>query len=208
MGMRHFLIGFALLAGCVTSRSQNDSLNDNACMDKEKKSIAYEIWCTTSYRKEFDEKQSSVQGQGAWVMPQTKEESVVDFKAVFKDYALSILPVNKSKDHDILLSIHMQNSWDSRVVIAAFMHGLSLYCIPCWGDDVYYLKVTAVNKKGLEKEYLIRREVSTTSWLPLIFAMPFSEKPITARNKVMTENWKELLIRMSKDGFFDKDKIN
>jgi uncharacterized protein YcfL len=205
--MKNCVIGIVLLAlaGCVTSRSPDFVCNDSQSKSMEKKSIAYEIQCTTSYQKEFDEAQSSVQGQGAWVQPHTKEESIVHFKTVFKDLSSSISPIDPRKESaDIVVSINLQNSWNSQVVAAAFLHGLSLYCIPCWGDDIYYLKATVKNKKGVQKEYLIKRNISTTSWLPFIVVTPFGELPITARNKVVEANWKELRFKMAADGFFDK----
>ena len=203
-------IGFIALciSGCVTSRSPDCcGYNRQLTEGKVKKSISYSFIRTASKNKEFDPKSAVLPLQGAWVGPQTTEDAEYQFKTIFEDSVSSILSFSESKasECDIKLTINQQNGFNPLAVIPAFFSGASFCIIPCWADDVYYLNVKAENKRGLKKEYLIMRDVSTTTWLPLILAMPFSEMPLTARNKITAENWKDLKCKMEADGFFDKN---
>ena len=102
-----------------------------------------------------------------------------------------------------MLDIHQQNAWNPLAVFPAMLGGFTLGICPCWGDDVYHLNALARSKSGLNKEYTVSRTVTTTTWLPFIFAMPFSDAPLISRDKITLENWKELRCRMEHDGFFD-----
>jgi hypothetical protein len=143
---------------------------------------------------------------GGWVGAQSSEDAVTQFKTVFENSATSISSFvdSNASEADVKLSIHQQNAFNPLAAIPAFFSGASFLIIPCWGDDIYYLNVKAENKDGLKKEYLIMRDVKTTTWLPLILAMPFGELPVVARDKITLENWKELKSKMEDDGFFDK----
>ena len=209
--MKNCAIGIALLAlaGCVTSRSPDfPDYNKNLSGENEKKSISYSIIRTQSASpsKNFDPDSSTVAMAGAWVGPETEDAIKTKFSRVFEDAATSLIPFgnDNATKADITLHINQQNAWNPLTVFPAFVSGYTLLIVPCWGDDVYYLKVKATRKTGLKKEYLIMRDVSTTTWLPFIFAMPFGELPATARDKITLENWKELRYRMEADGFFDK----
>ena len=209
--MKNIAIGIVLLAmaGYVTSRSPDfPDYNRNLSEGKEKKSISYSIVRTQSMSpsKNFDSNSSSLAIQGGWVAPETAEAVKIKLNAVFEDAATSLVPISNTlaTEADITLHVNQQNAWNPLVVLPAFVSGFTWLIVPCWGDDVYYLKVKATSKTGLKKEYLIMRDLTTTAWLPFIFAMPFSELPVTARDKITLENWKELRYKMEADGFFDK----
>lgn len=199
----------AIFSGCITSRSPDCTAYDkNLANGKQKKSISFSFLRSASPNQYFSPSSPLVPMQGAWATPQPSDAALYQFKTVFEDSAASFSSFTEStgSDSEIKMTINQQNGFNPLSGIPAFFSGATLLLMPCWADDVYYLSVKAENKKGLKKEYLIRRDVTTTAWLPFIFAMPFSDMPWTARDKITLENWKELKSRMEMDGFFDAEK--
>lgn len=201
-----------LMTGCVTSRTPDCvGYRINLKKDKENRSVAYSFVRSTNIavNKGFDPMSSTPAVAGGWVGPQTDIAALTQFNAVFEPATKSLTPTvdRTGGSCDIMLSIHQQNAYNPLVVIPAALSGFTWSIIPCWGDDVYYLNVVAANNRtGEKKEYLISRKVSTTVWLPFIFAAPFGEMPTTARDHITMENWKELRCKLEDDGFFDVDK--
>ena len=195
-----------VVSGCVTSRSPDCSeYTLQLGKEKLKKSISFSLLRTshTSSGKEFEPCSATPAFQGAWAGSQSQETAIAQLKGVFDPVATSVAPITVGKETEIKLEIHQQNTYNELISVAAFFHGFTFGCIPCWGDDVYYLSVRASNNKGLTKNYLLMRDVTTVSWLPLILVMPFSELPATAVNMITMENWKELKMKLENDGFFD-----
>lgn len=198
----------AVLSGCVTSRSP-DCIGYQSKLDagKTKKSIAYSYRrsSTASVAKTFDSTSATPATCSAWVVPQDEAGSLRQFCSTFESASMAITPTIDRNGGlcDIMLDIHQQNAWNPLCIFPAMLGGFTLGICPCWGDDVYHLNVVARSKSGLNKEYTVSRTVTTTTWLPFIFAMPFSDTPLSSRDKITLENWKEIRCRMEADGFFD-----
>lgn len=206
-----YIVFAMVMTGCITSRSP-DFYGYRLQLDegKQKKAIAYTLIRSgaASTHKSFDPMSSTPAFTGAWAGAQVEQVAVGQFRSIFEPAAKNISPSFDLRigDADILMEINQQNTWNPLACIPAFFSGFTFGCIPCWGDDIYYLNAKVTSKTGRKKEYLIKREVSTVSWLPLIFAMPFGEMPVTAVNKITQENWKELRQKMEDDGFFDSQR--
>lgn len=197
-----------LESGCVTRRSPDFAgYQMQLQAGKEQKSIAYSLQRSgnASVDKEFNPNSTSPAVTGCWVAPQPENMVLQQFNSIFQPAATTITPTvdRTGGSCDVMLEVHQQNAWNPLAVFPAMLGGFSLGLIPCWGDDVYHLNVKATNKTGLCREYTISRAVTTTTWLPCIFAMPVSESSVTARENVTLENWRELRSRMEADGFFD-----
>lgn len=204
---------FALGSGCVTRRSPDFAgYQLQMQVGKEQKSIAYSLRRSgsASVDKEFNPNSTAPAMAGCWVGPQPEATVLQQFNSVFQPTATAITPTvdQMGGNCDIMLELHQQNAWNPLAVFPAMLGGFSLGLVPCWGDDVFHLNVKATNKTGLRREYTISRAVTTTTWLPCIFVMPVSESPVTARENVTLENWKELRGRMEADGFFDAGPSN
>ena len=197
----------SILCGCVTSRSEDFRGSFRGVPAPEKKSIVYSFrtTSTSSQSKDFNAYTTASIGTGAWVPPQEDGAALRQFAEVFSPVAESLKRTYASglEDGDVFIELHQQSTFNmAGAIFGGLVCGATLMIVPCWGDDVYYLHAKASNRDGLKREYLIRRDLTCTTWLPLVLAMPFSEMPWTARNCITMENWKELLARMEADGFF------
>lgn len=204
-------LAFALTtAGCMTSKSPGwtTSYLRHTGNVTERKSIAYSFVQSgsRSLGKAFYPT-ASTPGPGAWCPPQPEAEAIRQFRRIFSHAAKAINPTldPMGGNCDIMMEIHQQNAFNPLSCFPAMLCGATFMLCPCWGDDVYHLNAKVRSRDGKFKEYLISRTVTTTAWAPLIFAAPFCEFPIRARDSITTENWKELLSRMESDGFFDRE---
>lgn len=197
--------------GCITSKSPDCTVDTNALGDKKSIGFTFRVTATSSNAKEFNPYIATHIGTGAWVNPQSESEALAQFNAVFSPVVKEVkrFYTTVDEDYDIKLALNQQSTFDmAGAVLGGFVCGATLMFVPCWGDDVYYLHAIASSCDGLKKEYLIRRSVTTSAWLPFILAMPFVELPWTARNHITMENWKELRARMEADGFFGTQDPN
>lgn len=197
-----------LTSGCVswlTPEFETTALS--TAKSKEAKSITYNLRRTSrcSIDGEFSKIDVDSIMTGAWAAPQTKGTTFVQFRDIFSSRTSHMgQSTGGTFTTDLFMDVNMQNGWNGLALFGSAISGFTWGIIPCWGDDRYTLYVEVESKTGLKKSYQLKGVVGTFSWLPCLLAMPFSSTPSRNVDELTSAEWRELLIRMENDGFFDK----
>lgn len=204
MGM--IVVCAAALAGCVTSVDREYEPSRAVIVPCTEKSIAYSFRRAThaATSVEFDRSDKDGALLGGWAAPQEETVALAQFRDAFRRDAKTIVPTGDGNrgSCDIMMDVMQQNSFNSLAPVASFFSGLTFTIIPCWGDDMYTLYVEVSDGSGRKKTYQVSRSVSTVTWLPFIFGLPFTGTPNTRVDEITLYNWQELRDRMAADGFF------
>ncbi len=107
--------------------------------------------------------------------------------------------VSSSGQADLNMQVRLVVSEDPAAIIPAILTGLTLYSIPSWVSTNFETttKILALNKK--EYNYALTDSMVTISWFPMIVVTPFFH-PISISKTVRRNIWKNLIIKMQKDG--------
>ncbi len=150
--------------------------------------------------------QWKAQPQGA---AQDKDVALKQFQDEFSDVATSLHDeAGNSDGHEIMMNIHLQNSWNKSALPFAFISGATFTVIPCWVEEAYTLYVEAKDaRRKISRTCELTSSVNQIIWLPCVFAVPFNDKPDEYIDRIAKEHWHELKMRMCADGFFEKDRL-
>lgn len=123
-----------------------------------------------------------------------------ELTAVLEDSGYFRRIAKKDETADIRIDVTMTNSGNPAAMIPAFITGFSLYTIPSWATDHFYMTATVARNDGFSKEYKLHDTTTLVQWLPMIFVFParnFSIVPEVRKNM-----YRKLLADMREDGFF------
>lgn len=85
------------------------------------------------------------------------------------------------------------------VMIPAFITGFSMFIIPSWATATIHISADA-SRDGQVRQYDFTDSATMVQWLPMIFAMPFVDNPITAGRKLDENTYRNLVRQMRVDG--------
>ena len=104
---------------------------------------------------------------------------------------------------DIYIEAHLLNSGDPAAVIPAFITGLSLWTIPSWFTDRWYLTTKVRTADQKEYSYSLEDADIMIQWLPMIVFTPF-KFPAVVSQDVRNNLYRNLIVQMRKDGILQK----
>ena len=195
--------------GCVMYTSQEYLSQQEFCHPGlMRKNICYQFKRTTRWNGVgFDRDNGSEVVRGSVALAQDKDVALKQFQDEFSDVATSLHDEAGNSDrHEIMMNIHLQNSWNKSALPFAFISGVTFTVIPCWVEEAYTLYVEAKDaRRKISRTYELTSSVNQIIWLPCVFAAPFNDKPDEYIDRITKEHWHELKMRMCADGFFTKD---
>lgn len=92
-------------------------------------------------------------------------------------------------------------------VFAGTLTGASLFIIPSWATETVHIKAN-VKHTAISKSYEFRDSVTFVLWLPLIFALPFTDSPQDATKALKERVFDNLILNIKKDNIFALAKEN
>ena len=175
-----------------------------------KKNICYQFKRTSRWNGiGFDRDNCSEVVRGSVALAQDTGVALKQFQDEFSDVAASLHgEAGNSDNHEIMMNIQLQNSWNKSTLPFAFISGASLTVIPCWVEEAYTLYVEAnETRRKISRTYELTSSVNQIIWLPCVFAVPFNDKPEAYIDKITKGHWHELKMRMYADGFFERNEL-
>jgi len=147
----------------------------------------------------------SVESQSSTLNEQVKIAQAALSKKAFDD-ALSnsgcCQIVEGPAEADLVVDGRAFNESNPAAMIPAFITGLSLYTIPSWVTARVHISAEA--KRGLAaRSYELQDSMTMVQWLPMIFAMPFSDNPIKAEKQMAENTYNTLVLKMKDDGLLN-----
>ena len=124
-----------------------------------------------------------------------------EFVAVLRESGY-FATVEKGDGKDINISVELVETGNPAAIVAALITGFSLYTVPSWAkiDLEAICKVTAAD--GETREYKLRDSATLVQWLPMLVVFPF--KPFTEVESMRKNIYKNLIIKMQKDGLLPR----
>lgn len=103
---------------------------------------------------------------------------------------------------DIIIEGSFHNESSILGMYAATVSGFTFTAIPCWTNSK--MRITAEISKGkITNTYEIKDSVFIAFWAPLVVVTPFYNA-ISIEKEVTKNLYKNLVLKMKKDGLFDK----
>jgi len=107
-------------------------------------------------------------------------------------------------DGEIVINAKFINSGNPAAVIPAMLTGLTFYIVPSWATDEFTLTAEIKTNDGKTHSYNLEDSSTLVQWLPMA-VVPGGpiEVPMSVRKNI----WRNLIMKMKKDGIFKTSSI-
>lgn len=108
--------------------------------------------------------------------------------------------VESRNEADVVIDAKVFGENNPAALLPAFITGLSLYTIPSWVTATAHIEAKVSRGNGSDaKTYDLKDSMTMYQWLPLVFAMPFRQNPISAGKELDANVFRNLVKRMQDD---------